>query len=62
MKYSTNVGLEVVILAVDGGVPALLSFPFPGVSTGPDVACLLVGGFAGVSVWPVVAGRLVGID
>ena len=62
MKYSTSVGLEVVILAVDGGVPALPSLSFPGVSAGPDVACLLVGQFAGVSVWPVVVGRLVGRD
>ena len=62
MKYSTNVGLGGVILAVDGGVPVSPSLPFPGVSTGPDVACLLVGGFAKVSVRPLVAGRLVSGD
>ena len=49
MKYCTSIVLEVVILAVDGGVPALPFLPFPGVSTGSDVACLLVRGFAGVA-------------
>ena len=60
MKYSTTVGLEVVIVAVAVAVLTSTSRPFPGVSTWHEVGGLLVDG-RGTSIVPIELVEAVGI-